>query len=121
MIRGDADGRDVSRVVRFDKTDDEADHRAAMRDRAVGDGFRRSQKIFKRVAAVGFAVNKATLIQTPALIELRNRQRPHVVAHFQDRRRSLRLIPGNRLDRLFALRPPARTNFLQDSHKKSNR
>src|SRR5690349_15559164 len=119
MLRSDTDGRDVSRMVRLDEADDEADHRAAMRHRAIGDRFGRGQQIFKRVTAVGFAVNEAALIQAPALVQLRDGQRPHVITYFQEwRRRSLRLILGNRLDWLITLRPPTRTNFLQDSHKK---
>ena len=70
MFGRDTQGRDVAGSVRFDEANDEPDHRAVSRDRAIGDRFGRGQQILEGLAAVSLAVHEAALIEPPALVEL---------------------------------------------------
>src|SRR5260370_403060 len=60
-------------VIGLEQSYYKACHGAVLRNNSVGNRFRRSKQIFERVAAVGFAINKATLIQTPTLVDLDQR------------------------------------------------
>ncbi len=85
MFRRDPDRGDVTGMVGLEETDDKTGHRAVFSHHPIRNRLGRGQQIFERVAAVGFAVNKATLIQAPALVDLRDRQRTQIVTRV-DRR-----------------------------------
>jgi hypothetical protein len=55
-------------VIRLDESDDEAGHHASGSYGSIRNRLRSSQKIVERFAAVGFAVDEAALIESPALI-----------------------------------------------------
>ena len=70
MFGRDADGRNVTRVIGFQQPDSKTGHRTVLRNHPVGHGLRRAEKVFERIAAVGFAVGKAALIEMPAFVHL---------------------------------------------------
>ena len=116
----DAESGDVTRSVRLDDADDEADHHAVRSHCAVGDRVGRGEKVFERLAAVRLAVNEAALVEPPALVELRDRERAYVVARLRARSRA----PGQSLARERAAlridsagREEPRANFFQHSHR----
>src|SRR5258708_29621186 len=98
-------------VIGLEQSYYKACHGAVLRNNSVGNRFRRSKQIFERVAAVGFAINKATLIQTPTLVDLGNGQRAKIVTRIdgRDQRNA-----GLSLWRLTAIKPPPRTKFLEN-------
>src|SRR5215831_17631106 len=71
---------DVSGMIRFLQADHKSDHRAIRCYDAVCNRFGRSQEVLESIAAVGLAIDEATLIQPPAFIELRDAQRANVVS-----------------------------------------
>src|SRR5437016_13054318 len=105
----------MARVIRLEQPDDKAGHGAILGNYAVRNRFRRRQQIFERVTAVGFAVNKATLIQPPTFVDLRNSERTKIVTSIDGWDQSDAGLPWD-LWRCAAIEPPARPKFFENSH-----
>ena len=115
MLGSDAYSGDVAGVIGLEQPDYKARHGAALRDYSIRNRFRRGQQIFKSVAAVGFAVDEASLIETPTLIELGNSERPQIVARIN--RRHQRNVGLARLRRsLPIIWPPFRAKLFENCH-----
>src|SRR5207253_2136842 len=104
-------------VIRLEEPDDKARHGAVLSNYAVRNRFGSGEQIFESVAAVCFAVNKATLIQPPTLVDLGNGEWTKIVARI-DRRDQSDGGLALRLWRQAAIKPPPRTKFLENCHKR---
>src|SRR5260370_38258801 len=115
MLGSDADSSDVSARIGLEQPNYKARHGAALRDYSIRNRFRRGQQIFKSVAAIRFAVDEASLIEAPTLIELGNSERPQIVARINRRHQSnvglARLRRGRPI-----IRPAVRSHPLDNSH-----
>src|SRR6185312_3141482 len=116
MFGRDTDRRNVSGVIWLKQANHEADHGPGLRNYSISQSFRGCQQIFERVSAVSLAVNKASLIESPALIKLRYAQRPHVITKIRSHRHDV-VDASAVFERSFRSRvQPASSNFLQYSH-----
>src|SRR6266404_3173638 len=105
----------MSGMIGLEQSDYKAGHGAVLGDYPVRNRLSRGEQIFEGVATVCFTINKTTLIQTPALVDLRNGERPKVVPRIDGR---------NQRDtglawcvwRLAAVKPPPWTKFLENCH-----
>src|SRR5690349_3743634 len=80
MLRRYTDRGHMSGVIRFDETNHETDHYSARSYSAIGHCFGSGEQVIKSLTTVGFTVDKAALIESPAFIQLRNRQRTNVIS-----------------------------------------
>src|ERR1043166_6790866 len=80
MLRRNTHCGHVAGMIGFDETDHKTDHHSAWSYCAIGHCFGRCEQVIKSLATVGFAVDKASLIESPAFVQLRNRQRTNVVS-----------------------------------------
>src|SRR5260370_42644772 len=120
MLGSDADSSDVSARIGLEQPNYKARHGAALRDYSIRNRFRRGQQIFKSVAAIRFAVDEASLIETPTLIELGNSERPQIVARIN--RRHQRNVGLARLRRrLPSIPPPFPTKLFGSHHSPTGR
>src|SRR4051812_34268668 len=98
----------MSRVIRLEQADYEASHYSILHHYAIANGFRSREQVFESIAAVSFAIDKAALVEAPAFVNLRDRQRAHVVAHVNRRyERDVRVRVGSLS--LPTAEPPPRT------------
>ena len=97
MFRGDSDRRDMARVIGLKQADDKTGHGTVLRYDAIRNGFRRPEQVFKSVAAVGFAVQKAALVEMPAFIDLSHGQRTQIIMRISGRHERERRDRNGRL------------------------
>ena len=115
VLGRDPDSRDMAGVIRLEQADYKARHGAILGNDPVRNGFGRSEQVFKGVATVSFAIDKATLIKAPALVDLRNRKRAQIVARIDRRdQRDIGLV--FRMRRLAAIEPPSRAKLFENCH-----
>jgi hypothetical protein len=116
VLGRDPDGGDVTGMVGLEQPDYKAGHRAVLGNYPIRNGFRRREQILERVATVRFAVNKATLIQAPALVDLGNGERTKIVTRINGwYQRDVGWAFGRW--RLAAIKPPPRAKFFENCHK----
>src|SRR6185295_324067 len=101
MFGRNAYRRYMSCVIRFNETNDEANHDSTGGYRAIGYCLRGCEQVIKSLTTVGLTVDKASLIESPAFVQLRNRQRTNVIPRTP--RRSDRLLLLFRRKRNFRL------------------
>jgi len=106
---------DMAGVILFEQADYKARHGAILGNDPVRNGLVRGEQVFKGVATVSFAIDKATLIKAPAFIDLRNRKRAQIVVRIDGRnQRDIGLV--FRMRRLASIEPPSRTKLFQNCH-----
>src|SRR5262249_24910967 len=115
MFRRNPNRSDVTCVIWLQQTDHESRHNSILHYDTIRDRFGSCQQILESVPAVSLTVHKTTLVKAPALINLRNCQRPDVVPGI-NRRDEGNIRPSFWFRRLSAVKPPSGSKLLENCH-----